>query len=342
MKSWKERLEARGHGVYIYYPAGDYEPVEHEIPFRSVEFKAYKGYRIAMPLRIAGKTRHLDVIHEHGLYGMAVSGWLSARLNHKPKVLTFHTPGDEYLDYITGNQVVKGVLTKAYLIWERLLLNSFDHVTTGSPVVRDRLAANGVGDVEVLSNGIELDVFHRIDAKDFKRRHGIGSGRVIGFCGRLGYEKHLEDLIHAADGFDGTVLIAGRGPAEEHYRRLGEGKDNVRFLGFLEHDTLREFYSALDVFVFPSYAETQGLVALESMACGTPVVGVPVLALKATIKDGTSGYHYRPGDTGDLLEKVQLCYGNMSRLRSECLKEAERNSMEKVIDRLDGIYEGLS
>ena len=342
LKAWKERLEKRGHQVYIYYPAGEYKPGERETPFKSIEFKAYRGYRIAMPLRIAKHTGHLDIIHEHGLYGMAISGWLAAKLNGKPKMLTFHTPGDEYVSYLTGNRPLGRILAGTYLLWERILLNSFDHVTTASPVVKERLAANGIKDAEVLSNGIELELFHRTDTKEFRRRHDIKSKRTIGFCGRLGYEKHLEDLINAADSFDGTVLIAGSGPAEEHYRKLAEGKGNVRFLGFISHDTLREFYSALDVFIFPSFAETQGLVALEAMACGTPVVGVPVLALKTTIRDGDTGYHYTPGNTEELLKRIDDCYRNTDKLRKNALKEAEANSMEKTVNRLEEIYDGLN
>ncbi len=334
-------MEERGHNVWIYYPDGDYQPGEREIPFKSVEFSFYRGYRIALPMRIAKHTRQLDVVHEHGLYGMAIAGWMASRAHKIPKVLTFHTPGDEYLCYLTKNRMLTSALCSAYMLWERKLLNSFNHVTTASPAIKERLDANGIGDVEVLSNGIDLGVFHHADPTGFKKKQGL-DGKVIGFCGRLGIEKHLEDLINAADRFDGTVLIAGKGPAEEHYKKLAEGRENVRFLGFLDRDTLRHFYSALDVFVFPSVAETQGLVALEAMACGTPVVGVPVLALKNTIEDGVTGYHYSRGDVGDLLEKVEKAYDNMDGLSINCLKEAENNSVDKTVDRLEELYTGLT
>ncbi len=71
---------------------------------------------------------------------------------------------------------------------------------------------------------------------------------------------------------------------------------DVRFLGFLERDELAAFYSALDVFAFPSPVETQGLVALEANACGTPVVGANAGALSNTIVAGETGYHFESGD----------------------------------------------
>lgn len=341
LQAWKRKLEERGHRVYIYYPGSDYAPQEREYPFSSFPLWFYDEYRVAFPLRIAKKTEELDVIHQHGLYGMAIAG-LRASWAHKiPRLLTFHTPGDEYLDYLPAGRVLKPLFKGAYMAYERRLLNAYGRVTTGSPVIRDRLAANGVRDVEVLSNGLDLRMFKKADPSEFRKRHGIATEKVIGFCGRLGYEKHVEDLIAAADGFDGTVVIAGAGPGEEHYRRLAEGKANVKMLGYLERTGLREFYSALDVFVFPSFCETQGLVALESMACGTPVVAVPVLALKSTVEDGLTGYHFRPKDPKDLLEKVEMCYENRKRLEEGCLKEAERNSVDSTVDRLEKIYSSL-
>lgn len=341
MEAWRKRLRERGHTVSIFYPSGKYVPKDGEYPFSSVGLWFYPEYRVTLPLRVPKHTEKLDIIHQHGLYGMAFAGLRASWAYKTPRVLTFHTPGDEYLGYLPLNGLLGGRYKSAYLMWERWLLNAYGHVTTGSPVIKERLTANGVKDVEVLSNGLDIDLFHRVDPAGFRERHDIKTDRVIGFCGRLGYEKHLGDLINAADGFDGTVVIAGSGPAEEHYRKLAAGKKNVMMLGFLPRESLKEFYSALDVFVFPSFCETQGLVALESMACGTPVVAVPVLALKATVEDGVTGYHYTPGNTKDLLGKVEECYKNRKKLTHGCLDEAKLNSVDAVVDRLEIIYESM-
>ncbi|MFH0861541.1 MAG: glycosyltransferase [Candidatus Altiarchaeota archaeon] len=342
LEAWKKELQERGHEVSVYYPSGAYCPNEREYPFPSFRLWFYPDYRVAFPLRVPKGTEKLDIVHQHGIYGMAVAGLRVARAWKIPKLLTFHTPGDEYLDYLPGSSVLKGVYRRAYLLWERRMFNAYGHVTTASPVIRDRLLGNGVNDVEVMSNGIDLDLFQKVDACGFRKRHGVTDEKVIGFCGRLGYEKHVEDLITAADGFDGTVLIAGSGPAEDYYRRLAAGRKNVKMLGFLPREGLREFYSALDAFVFPSFCEAQGLVALESMACGVPVVAVPVLALKSTIEDGVTGYHYEPGNKKELLERVADCYANRRSLGAGCLKEAKRNSVEATVDRLEELYRGMA
>jgi 1,2-diacylglycerol 3-alpha-glucosyltransferase len=68
---------------------------------------------------------------------------------------------------------------------------------------------------------------------------------------------------------------------------------------------------------------------------------VPVAALKVTVEDGVTGYHYEPADTKGLLEKVGECYANMGALRKGCLAEADRNSVKASCDRLEKIYSGL-
>jgi len=339
---WRKRLEERGHKVYVYYPDDPgYQPKEREYAFPSISAGFYKGYRGALPLNIASKTKHLDIIHQHGMAGLAIAGLIAARKHHIPKMHTFHTPGDEYINYVTKNKILAGMLRSGYLRWERWLLNTYGLTTTASPVIAEKLRGNGIRRVELISNGIDTSFFHRVDAKPFLKKYGIPEGKVIGFCGRLGYEKHVEELINLADRFDGTIIYAGKGPAEDHYRKLAEGKPNVKVFGFLERTELRQLYSALDVFVFPSVAETQGLVALEAMAAGVPVVGVPVLALKTTIDNEVTGYHYSLGHKDELLQKIELCYRNKDKLAPACIRQAEANSVERSIDRLEQLYQTL-
>lgn len=338
---WKKKLEEKGHEVYIYYPSGEYEPKEREFPFRSIEFKFYKGYRIAIPARISKKTKDLDIIHIHGLFSMAIAALYVSRRYKPRKILTYHTPADEYIEYITQKKAVKKTLRRLYNFWEKKLLNSCSIVTCPTNVIRERLLKKGVKDVIVLSNGVDLDFFRPVETKEFKKKHKIKAGKIIGFCGRFGYEKHLEDLIELSDEFSGEILLAGDGPAEEYYRKIAEGRKNVRFLGFLGREELLAFYSSLDVFIFPSTAETQGLVALEAMACGIPIIGANALALKDTIQDGVNGYLYERGDKKELTEKIELAYINRDELSINCKEYVKQHSVDKSIEKLIRLYEGL-
>ncbi len=338
---WKKRLQ-KFHDIYIYYPDSEYEPKKNEFPFRSYEFKFYKGYNIAFPTDISEKAKNLDMVHIHGLFTMAMAGLYVSRKFRLPKILTYHTPADDYINYITRKEPFRTTLMKLYNFWEKRLLNSCDIITAPSKTIKNRLIEKGVDkDIIILSNGVDLDFFHYTNPERFKEKYGINAERVIGFCGRFGYEKHLEDIIGIADDFDGDIIMAGKGPAQDYYMNMAREKKNVRFLGFLSREELREFYSSIDLFIFPSTAETQGLVALESMACGVPVIGSNALALKDTIEDGKTGYLYEQGNIRELKKMIDKAYKNREVLSRNCLKSVKRHSMDNTIKRLLEIYESL-
>ncbi|MEA3254736.1 MAG: glycosyltransferase [Candidatus Altiarchaeota archaeon] len=338
---WKKKLEKKGCEVSIYYPSGEYTPGEREYPFRSFEFRFYKDYRIAVPARISKKTKDLDIIHIHGLFSMAIAALYISKRHKLPKILTYHTPADEYIRYITQKKTLEKTLMRLYNLWEKKLLNSCNIVTCPSEVIKDRLLKKGVKDVTILSNGVDLDHFRQVETDEFRKKHNIKADKIIGFCGRFGYEKHLEDLIELSDEFNGEILIAGKGPAEEYYREIAGNKGNVKFLGFLNRTDILAFYSTLDLFIFPSTAETQGLVALEAMACNTPLVGANALALKDTIQDGVNGYLYESGSKTELMDNIELAYKNRDELSMNCKEYVKQHSVDKSIEELIRIYEGL-
>ncbi|MEM4347839.1 MAG: glycosyltransferase [Candidatus Altiarchaeota archaeon] len=342
IKTWKDKLSEIGEEIFVYYPKSSYKAEKNEFPFHSIEFKFYRGYRVAFPTRISKKAGFLDVVHVHGLFTMAWAGLYISKKFSLPKILTYHTPADQYINYVTRREKLQRLLIRVYNYYEKKLLNSFDLVTAPSNVIKKRLIEKGVNDVIVLSNGIDLKFFRKINPKDFKRKFGIHGKKFIGFCGRFGYEKHLEDLISIAENFDGEILIAGLGPAESYYKKLAKGKKNVKFLGFLNRDDLLGFYSTLDLFIFPSTAETQGLVALEAMACGVPVIGANAFALKDTVKDGKTGYLYEQGDVKTLAELIEKAYEHRKTLSKNCIEYVKEHSIENTIKKLMKIYHKLS
>ncbi|MGC9310155.1 MAG: glycosyltransferase [Candidatus Aenigmatarchaeota archaeon] len=335
---WKKKLEERGHEVLLFYPSSDYIPKKNEFPMRSFNFRFYEGYRVALPSWVIRNAKDLDMVHIHGMFSPAVAGVYVARRLKIPRMQTFHTPGDEYVGYVTKRRMIKKSLTKIYNFWEKKLLNSFEIVTCPSDVIKKRLTEKGIKNITVLANGIDTDFFSPVDREEFRKKYCVESEKLIGFCGRICYEKRLEDLIGIADRFDGQIIIIGNGPAEKHYRRLARRKKNVQFLGFLSKSDQRAFYSALDIFVFPSVAETQGLVALEAMACGTPVVGANEMALKETIKDGNTGYLYDSANLDDLERKIFLAYKNRKRLSKKCISYARSHSVDRTVDKLLSLY----
>jgi len=172
IKTWKDKLNKK-HNVFIYYPESKYKPESDEFPFRSLEFKFYKGYNIAFPVDISKKAKNLDIVHIHGLFTMAMAGLYVSKKYKLPKILTYHTPADRYISYITKNKTLQNSLMKLYNLWERKLLNSCDIVTTPSNTIRERLLEKGVKDVTVLSNGIDVDFFRAVNPEEFRQKLGI-------------------------------------------------------------------------------------------------------------------------------------------------------------------------
>jgi 1,2-diacylglycerol 3-alpha-glucosyltransferase len=339
---WKEELERQGHEVFVYYPHDkEYEPKKNEVPIKSISFLFYQGYRLGMPLPHMQKVeKDLDIVHIHGFATMAALGLAVSHKRKIPSILTYHTPADIYIHYISSNPYVIESLQSLYKFYERELLDRCKIITAPSKVIVDYIkkrAGKKLVHPIVLSNGVDTNFFKEVDSSKFKKDYNIPSGTVIGFAGRHSKEKHVEELIAIADSFKGTILIAGKGPASEELRKISSKYKNVMFLGFLPRERLPEFYSSLDAFVFPSQGETQGLVALEANACRRPVVAADSMALSETVKDRINGYKYKPGDIRDLKTKLKKVLAEKE-LRTSAKKEAEQHSLENVIDSLLKLY----
>lgn len=339
---WKRAFEKQGDEPHVFYPGGKpYTPTRNEHPTASIRMPFYNGYRIALPFGVKKHCHDLEVIHTHGLFSMAWSAKRIAKKLNKPLVLSYHTPVELYMDYMTKRKSIANPLTKLYFRWERKLMKSCDLVTAPSTPIKTYLEEKGIKNVRAMSYGMDTSLFKKVDASAFKKKYGL-KGTVIGYCGRIGYEKRIEDVINLAPKFNGTIIIAGGGPQDEYYKGLASRHKNVNFLGFIPREKLSTFYSALDVFVFPSVVETQGKVAMEAMACGVPVVGADVLALKETITPGKTGYLFEPGNQGQILDCVEKSIKNRKKLSKNCLEFARQHSTDTVVKKLRKIYKELS
>ncbi|MFB6270867.1 MAG: glycosyltransferase, partial [Halobacterium sp.] len=307
-------------------------------------FPFYDGYRMALPRTPSGiAALDVDVVHAHTPFGLGLAGWRYACNNDLPMVASYHTPTAEYANYVVPDALT-GLVRRASERWERWFFDRADLVLTPSERTRDHVWDLGVdAPVEPLPNGVDVETFRPVDADDFRQRYSLPEDKpLVGYTGRHGYEKRLFDLVAAADGLDATVVFGGDGPARDDLEAAARERDvDVRFLGFLDRDDLPAFYSALDVFAFPSPVETEGLVALEANACGTPVAGVDAGALKETVDDGETGYHYEPGDIEGFRRAIERALDERDRLSENCLARRDDISVERAIDELTDIYRRL-
>ncbi|MGQ4555722.1 glycosyltransferase [Halobellus sp. GM3] len=342
IQTWRDRWRERGGTMRVVYPAsGEYDPEEGEYPLRSLPFPMYDGFRLGTP-HIPAAVKDVDVVHAHTPFAVGLGGVRLARRKDLPLVMSYHTPTAEYADYLTSRPRVERGIERLAERYEKWFLSRADAVVCPSEDARDHVAEriDPQTAAVVVSNGVDVEFFAPTDPTPFRERHGLPEGPLVGYTGRHGYEKNLSEFLRAADGLDATVVLGGDGPARDRLESLAADLDvDARFLGFLPREELPAFYSALDAFVFPSPVETQGLVALEANACGTPVVAVDAGALSNTVREGLTGYHYAHGDVDGCRDAIERVLDEQSALSASCLKRREELSVDRAVDELSSLYE---
>lgn len=165
-------------------------------------------------------------------------------------------------------------------------------------------------------------------------KYQLGDFTIL-FVGRLADVKGVKYLIEAASklnsqGLDFKVLIAGDGKQKQALQQQVEAsslEDKVIFTGWISQDELSEYYSVSDVFVGPSLSEAQGIVFLEALATGTPVIASDVGGIPTLISHGENGYLTKPGASDDIAEYIAKLINH-----PEELDRLRQNARKKVID----------
>lgn len=239
-----------------------------------------------------------DVIHVHTPFRAHKLGVKLGRALGVPVVETYHTYFEEYVAHYLP-WLPSPLLRLAARALSRRLCHEVDHLIVPTAEMTVVLQGYGVRTPStVLPTGLDLDEFTGGDGARFRAAHGIAPDRpVLATVSRLAIEKNIPFLIDVLQRllpqFPGLLLvIAGEGPDAERLRAkvAQQGlQENVRFLGNLERrSTLLDCYRAADAFVFASPTETQGLVLIEAMALGVPVVSTAVMGTATVLRDARS------------------------------------------------------
>ncbi|MBI3560200.1 MAG: glycosyltransferase [Gammaproteobacteria bacterium] len=289
IQTFMHELERLGHEVRLIAP--DYGPGQEphanilRIPAGRVWFDPEDRmlkYSVAMRMRQHLMQQKFDLIHIQTPF---VAHYLGVALSREfgiPCVESYHTYFEEYLFHYVPF-LPKSWLRFAARYLTRLQCNAVHAVIVPSTAMQQVLTNYGVRKpLPIIPTGIELTRFKGGDGARFRQQHGIDPQRpVMVFIGRVAFEKNIEFLLQVVDTVRirlPTILliIAGEGPALETLKRAVRRMrlhSHVLFVGYLSrNDSLLDCYVAADIFVFASRTETQGLVLLEAMALGVPVV----------------------------------------------------------------------
>ena len=227
-------------------------------------------------------AQHFELVHIQTPFVAHYLGLYLARQLRLPAVESYHTYFEEYLYHYVPlmPRFLMRFLARRFTVSQCAAL---DALVVPSNAMLSALQAYGVRcPMHIIPTGMEMERFEGGDGNRFRARHGIASERpVLVHVGRIAHEKNIDFLLRMLRKLVARVpevlmIIAGEGPALAHCRARVESlhlAPNVLFVGYLARESeLLDCYRAGDVFVFASRTETQGLVLLEAMALGVPVV----------------------------------------------------------------------
>lgn len=276
-----------------------------------------------------------DVAHAHSQYSLGVF----ASQFKVPKVITAHFVAGHFLEFFFKSSPVPKFLEDAVWSYEIWLLNRFDRVVCQTAAGKQMFQKLGLKrKVEVIANGMNLQNYSGADAERFRKKYGISKPFAL-FIGRLDASKRPHWVIEVARKLKQMqFIVSGNGTLEAELKKSAPA--NVLFYGRLPRQDLLDCYKASFALLMPSLTETEGLVAQEAMACGTPVLTSDLDVLKEVV--GKGGVACKESD--EMHEKLSMLFANPSlheELSASALEEVAKRDINISVQKLVSLYESL-
>ena len=292
-----EHLERNGDRVLIVAPAGgltEYKGAKiHGVP--GLPLPLYPELKLALPS--IGTKRAIeefkpDLIHVVNPAVLGMGGIYYAKSMNIPLVASYHTHLPQYLQHY-GLGALEG------LLWEILKATHNQarlNLCTSSVMVQE-LVEHGIERVDLWQRGVDTEMFqpHLASAQMRSRLSGGNpDSPLLLYVGRVSAEKQIDEIKPVLEAIpEARLAIVGDGPHREALEEHFAGT-NTNFVGYLQGLELASAYASADAFVFPSRTETLGLVLLEAMAAGCPVVAARSGGIPDIVTDGVNGYLFEP------------------------------------------------
>jgi phosphatidylinositol alpha 1,6-mannosyltransferase len=325
----------------------DFGVADMHVELPSVAFPPYPDIRLAVPAyrRIARTMEEFqpDLVHCATEFMIGRLGQIAAIRAGIPLVSSYHTDFSRYTEAY-GAPRLRSIVSDYIARFHGRSQRTY----TPSEMARADLLGFGIKDVEVWGRTIDATIF-RPERRDpfFRRLNGWQHKFVLLHVGRLAAEKGVRRIL---EGFAiarallpvGTVqlVIAGGGPEEEALRRAAP--PDVTFLGVLDHKrALPQLYASADAFVFASLTETLGLVVLEAMASGLPVIATPAGGVADHLRDGENGLAFPAADVdkmGHAMVRLVMDRKLCDELGRGARRTAKGLNWEAELDRLGASY----
>lgn len=341
IQSFSDEFRRAGHEVMIAAPEWEGQAVDEQYVIRLPAIKKFYHTEFSVNVPLPGLIPKLykefapDIIHSHHPFFLGDLALRMSRQYHIPLVFTYHIMFEKYVHYLP----VKNDTARRFVIELAAgYSNLAHHVIAPSNSVRDLLKERGVtAPMTVVSSGVDLRKFSLGNRASFRQQNRIPeSAFVIGYVGRLAPEKNLDFLVGCllrCLKVDPSVhvVVAGSGPSEsmieDAFRSAGL-RDRLHMIGILHDQELVDAYYAMDVFAFTSVSETQGMVLLEAMAAGVPVVALDSTGVRDVVNDLENGRLIKETSESEFVQALQW-YRSLPEDQKMAMSDKTRQTAQK-------------
>ncbi len=344
-----QHLVAAGDEVLIFCPEGappDYCGAK-VVGVPAMPLPLYPELKLALPRPAVAEALEQfgpDLVHVVNPAVLGLGGIWLAKTKGYPLVASYHTHLPKYLEHY-------GMGMLEPLLWELLKAahnQASLNLCTSNAMVQE-LSDKGIQHTALWQRGVDTELFRpelRSQAMRERLLNGMSdTGQLLLYIGRLSAEKQIERIRPVLDAMpDARLALVGDGPYRQQLETLFAGSA-THFVGYLAGEDLAAAYASGDAFLFPSSTETLGLVLLEAMAAGCPVVAANRGGIPDIVSDGANGCLYEPdgpeGGAGSLTAATRRLLEDRTRLqelRGAARHEAERWGWGGATEQLRGYY----
>ena len=344
LKHTVDHLQRLGHSVLVFCPDGGIKEYKGAKIYgiSGISLPMYPELKLAIPrptLRKALERFKPDLIHVVNPAVLGVGGIYYAKTLGIPLVASYHTHLPQYLHHY-GFGSLEG------LIWELLKLahNQAELNLCTSTAMVQELVSHGIERVDLWQKGVDTELFQPyLVSRQMRNRLSQGHPEhpLLLYVGRVSAEKQIEQIKPVLEAIpQARLAIVGDGPHREALETHFHGTP-THFVGYLQGLELAAAFASADAFIFPSRTETLGLVLLEAMAAGCPVVAAASGGIVDIVTDGLNGYLFDPQATDGLIDatrRLLLSGEERENLRIEARQEAEKWGWEAATEQLCAYY----
>lgn len=358
VESFRDALTRQGHNVFVFAQAdGDYED-EAPFIFRYPSLPIPSKIDVSAVIPVSPfvdqllPSLKLDVVHTHHPVLLGQTAASKAEELYLPLVFTFHTQYREYTHYLPlPMEEIQEFLKSTVENWLKDFMQKCQHIVVPSESMKEILMKDyGLQDrFTVIPTGIDLEPYLSADGNRLRAMKNWQDDKVMISTGRLAQEKNWDTLLRAAakvyqDNSDLRVVIVGYGPDETALKELAVElgiSDRVTFTGKLPFSEVVTYLKAADLFGFASVTETQGLVTMEAMAAGLPVVAVDASGTRDIVDNEEQGFLV-PNDPDALANSIRRLIDSPEKIRrfsNQALEKAKTFDISHQARRLVNVYE---